>query len=87
MSAVVTREYSDWSVVPLPANPPSLWLRLKREKDALEIEYSLDGAKYSLLRLAYLPPSPQIKVGLMCAAPDGEGFEVTFEDFSIERIT
>lgn len=86
VSAVVTREYSDWSVVPLPSNPPSLWLRLKREKDALEIEYSLDGAKYNLLRLAYLPPSPQIKAGLMCAAPDGEGFEVTFEDFLIEPI-
>jgi regulation of enolase protein 1 (concanavalin A-like superfamily) len=28
VSAVVTREYSDWSVAPLPGNPAAIWLRL-----------------------------------------------------------
>src|SRR5262245_48824521 len=32
-SVVVTRDYSDWSVLPLTANPPAIWLRLTR-KDA-----------------------------------------------------
>jgi regulation of enolase protein 1 (concanavalin A-like superfamily) len=83
-SAVVTRDFSDWSVVPLPDNPPSLWLRVKREAETVEISYSLDGAAYHLLRLAYLPPSQNIHVGPMCCSPDGEGFEVVFEQFAVE---
>ena len=41
LSAVVTRDYSDWSVVPLYSYPGSLRLRLKREGGAVTIEYSL----------------------------------------------
>ena len=32
-SAVVTREMSDWSVLPLVDAPPALWLRLKRHAE------------------------------------------------------
>ena len=28
VSAVVTRDYSDWSIVPMPSNPTSIWLRI-----------------------------------------------------------
>jgi hypothetical protein len=82
-SAVVTREVSDWSVVPLPQNPPSLWLRLKREGDGVEVFYSLDGAQYTMMRLAYFPVTNPVQVGLMCATPKGQGFTVTYEGFSI----
>jgi hypothetical protein len=82
-SAVVTRDFSDWSVVPLPDNPPSLWLRARREAETVEVSYSLDGAVYQLLRLAYLPPSGNIHVGPMCCSPDGAGFDVTFEQFAV----
>jgi uncharacterized protein len=82
-SAVVTHNYSDWSVVPLPQNPPSLWLKLKREAEAIEISYSQDGENYQLLRLTHFSTAPKIMFGLMCAAPDGDGFEVQFEDFVI----
>jgi hypothetical protein len=27
ISAVITREFSDWSVAPLPDNPPTIWMR------------------------------------------------------------
>jgi regulation of enolase protein 1 (concanavalin A-like superfamily) len=43
VSAVVTRDYSDWSVVPLPHNPASLWVRVTRRGTAVEVQYSLDG--------------------------------------------
>ena len=39
VSAVVTRDYSDWSVVPFYSYPGSLRLRLKREGGAVTIEY------------------------------------------------
>ncbi|MDF2441034.1 MAG: uncharacterized protein JWN98_2018 [Abditibacteriota bacterium] len=85
-SAVVTRDYSDWSMQPLSSNPASLWLRLTRRGDAIEIHYSLDSATYTLLRLTYLTLSPTVDVGLMCAAPDGDGFDIEFEAFSIQLL-
>jgi regulation of enolase protein 1 (concanavalin A-like superfamily) len=83
VSAVVTNDFSDWSVAPLAGSPPTIWLRVVRKAEAVEIFYALDGATYTLLRLAYLPPSPRIDVGVMCAAPDGSGFEVAFEGFQV----
>ena len=85
VSAVVTNDFSDWSVAPLQ-NPPSLWLRLVRKAEAVEIFYSLDRANYTLLRIAYLLPSAAARVGVMCAAPDGQGFEVVFEEFAVHSI-
>lgn len=82
-SVVVTREVSDWSVNALPGNPPALWLRIKRGGDALEVFYSLDGAQYAMLRLAYFPTSNPVQVGLMAASPQGGGYEVRFEGFSL----
>lgn len=85
-SAVVTREFSDWSVVRLNGQPASLWLRITRKAEAVEVFYSLDGVDYSLLRLAYLVPAEITQVGPMCASPDGSGFEVMFEDFSVRPL-
>ena len=82
-SVVVTRKYSDWSVVSLPENPESIWLRLERSVETVKVEYSLDGESYSLLRLAYLTTANELQVGLMCASPDGDGFSVIFEEFKV----
>lgn len=86
VSAVVTNDFSDWSVAPLAGNPPALWLRVVRKAEAVEIFYSLDAAAYTLLRVAYLPPAPKIAVGVMCAAPDGQGFGVTFENLDVQPL-
>jgi regulation of enolase protein 1 (concanavalin A-like superfamily) len=84
-STVATRVYSDWSVTPLRQSPPTFWLRVKREGDAVEVFYSLDGQTYTLMRLAYLLPGKPVQAGLMCCSPQGDGFEVRFEGFSISR--
>jgi uncharacterized protein len=86
VSAVITREYSDWSIVPLPQNPASLYLRLKRQASVIEIQYALDGVHYQLLRQAYFSPAESMNVGLMCASPEGMGFSVTFDGFTIRSI-
>ncbi len=83
-SAVVTREFSDWSVSELPGQPASFWLRVTRKAEAVEIFFSLDGQNHTLLRLAYLVPAEVTQVGLMCASPDGSGFTTIFEDFQIK---
>ncbi|MCC7206061.1 MAG: DUF1349 domain-containing protein, partial [Anaerolineae bacterium] len=82
-SVVVTREVSDWSVTALPANPPAIWLRVKRGGDALEVYYSLDGADYTMLRLAYFPTANPVQIGLMAASPQGSGYTVRFDGFTV----
>jgi regulation of enolase protein 1 (concanavalin A-like superfamily) len=88
VSAVVTREVSDWSVVPRQDSPPAVWLTLLRKGDYVEIQYSFDNHDFKMLRLAYFPPTPgrKVQVGLMCAAPDGKGFPVEFTDFSLTAL-
>ncbi|UFH52890.1 DUF1349 domain-containing protein [Spirosoma sp. KNUC1025] len=87
ISAVVTREFSDWSVCPLTHFPPSVYLRLTRQIDSVRIDYSFDDFTYQMLRLAYFPPDVTVQIGLMAAAPDGQGFDVTFEQFSVLTIS
>lgn len=86
VSAVVTREFSDWSVRPLPEAPAELGLRLTRRGDTVEVHYRLDGGPATLLRLAYLPPGPPAQIGVMCASPQGAGFTVTFHDLRISPL-
>lgn len=85
-SAVVTREFSDWSVTRLDGFPETIWLRVTRKAEAVEVFYSLNGQDYTLLRLAYLVPSAVTQVGPMCASPEGSGFEIVFEDFSVKPV-
>jgi regulation of enolase protein 1 (concanavalin A-like superfamily) len=86
LSAVVTREFSDWSVVPMPHNPPSVWIRVTRRGTAVEVHHSADGEHYTLLRLAYLTPARALEVGIMCASPDGDGFRTTFEHLEVRAL-
>lgn len=51
VSAVVTRDVSDWSVVPRTDNPDQVWLKLLRKSDYVEISYSFNQQRYDLLRL------------------------------------
>jgi regulation of enolase protein 1 (concanavalin A-like superfamily) len=82
-SAVVTRDFSDWSVAPLGAVLPKFWLRVVREGTALLVEYSLDGSDYVLLRNCYLPMESSVQVGPMAASPGDRGFGVRFEGLEI----
>jgi regulation of enolase protein 1 (concanavalin A-like superfamily) len=85
VSAVVTRDYSDWSVIPLSQPPIALWMRVQRRSETVEVQYSLDGENNQMLRLAYLTHTETVQVGLMCASPQGEGFLVAFEGFKITQ--
>lgn len=83
VSAVVTREFSDWSVRPLPTPPAELYLRLSRRGDTVEVHYALDAGPLTMLRLAYFPPGVPAQIGVMCASPQGAGFTVTFEGLRV----
>jgi uncharacterized protein len=86
ISAVVTREFSDWSVAPVQG-PRTVTIEAARVGDAVTIRYGLDGAAAtSLLRLAYLPPDRPVLAGIMTAAPDGGGFSTTFTKVDLRRV-
>jgi regulation of enolase protein 1 (concanavalin A-like superfamily) len=73
-SVVVTREYSDWSVVPLPAKSPAVRVRLTRHEGTFEVHYSAGARPETLLRQAFLTEGATLSVGVMCASPTGDGF-------------
>jgi uncharacterized protein len=86
VSTVVTRDFSDWSVVPLSTAPPLVWLELVRKADYVETKYSLDGTTWATVREAYFPPGTKVQIGVMAAAPEGKGFPVRFEGFSVTAV-
>ncbi|SDG07374.1 hypothetical protein SAMN05421827_103139 [Pedobacter terrae] len=83
VSAVVTHKTSDWSVVELEKAPASIWMKAVRKLDAVEIFYSLDDKKYTMLRTCYFKDNTPVMVGLVAACPDGKGFNATFENFKV----
>jgi regulation of enolase protein 1 (concanavalin A-like superfamily) len=86
LSVVVTRQFSDWSILPHTGNPEFLWLRLQRFNDTVQISYSHDNREWRMMRLAFFSPLVPVKIGMLAAAPGKEAFEVTFDHFSIEPL-
>ena len=86
VSAVVTRDVSDWSVITRNDSPKSVWLKLLRKGDYAEIKYSFDGKNFEMLRLAYFPPNVKVQVGMVAAAPGKLSFPVTFENFEVKKV-
>ncbi|WP_211480963.1 DUF1349 domain-containing protein [Arcticibacter eurypsychrophilus] len=86
VSAVVTREFSDWSVVPRTDSPKSIWLKLLRKGDFVQIEYSFDNKDFKMLRLAYFPPDVKAQIGIVAAAPGKLSFPVVFENFTVKAV-
>jgi len=83
---VVTNQKSDWSVNPLDKAPEFVWIKAIRRLDAIEIFYSLDDKNYIMTRNAPLQDNTPVMVGLMAACPDGDGFEVRFDHFSVKHL-
>lgn len=84
ISAVVTREFSDWSVVTLAEPAEKVTVKAARTGDTVTVSYGLNGAPpATMLRLAYFPPELSVLAGVMCASPTGKGFTTRFENISI----
>jgi len=86
LSTVVTHHTSDWSIIPLDKPVPFVWIKAVRRLDAVEIFYSFDDKEYTMMRNAWLQDNHPVKVGVMGACPDGDGFTARFEDFTIKHL-
>ena len=84
-SVVFTHDYSDWSTMEdLTQNGP-VWWRVVRKKDSIEAQCSKDGEKFLTIRQGYFPADVKVLAGVMCAAPEGAGFDAVFDQVTIER--
>lgn len=86
LSAVVTHTTSDWSVIELAEPVEYVWIKAVRRLDAVEIFYSFDDVKYTMMRNCWLQDNTPVMVGMMAACPDGNGFKATFENFKIKHL-
>jgi regulation of enolase protein 1 (concanavalin A-like superfamily) len=83
-SVVFTHDFSDWSTMPDLSNTEAIWWRAIRKKDSIETHCSLDGKNFTAIRQGYFQPNVQVDVGIMCAAPEGQGFDATFDHLKLE---
>jgi regulation of enolase protein 1 (concanavalin A-like superfamily) len=82
-SVVFTRDFSDWSTMPDLSNTAPIWWRAVRKKDSIETLCSLDGKSFTSVRQGYFPPEVKVDVGIMCAAPEGSGFDAVFDELKL----
>jgi len=82
-SVVFTHDFSDWSTMNDLAASGPVWWRVVRKPDSLETLCSADGKNFTSVRMGYLVPSASAEVGIMCAAPEGGGFQCVFDNLKL----
>jgi regulation of enolase protein 1 (concanavalin A-like superfamily) len=85
-STVVTFGYSNWMLTDFPEPFDHLGIRISHRGDAVEVHRSLNGGPLEFSALLYLPPGRPKFAGVMCAAPKGAGFDVSFRNLIITPI-
>lgn len=83
-SVVVTRQVSDWSVIPLPEARPQdeIGVRLTRHGDAIRIQYRIGDSTWHMARLAPFSAA-DARVGVMACSPERGGFRARFRDVTV----
>jgi regulation of enolase protein 1 (concanavalin A-like superfamily) len=83
-SVVVTREVSDWSVIPLHKAKPAddIHVRLTRHGDAVRVQYAIAGGAWQMARLAPFPADDAL-VGVMACSPERAGFTASFHEIEV----
>jgi regulation of enolase protein 1 (concanavalin A-like superfamily) len=82
-SVVFTRDFSDWSLMRDLSDTAPVWWKVVRHLNSIENYCSLDGQNFTLVRSGYFAPSAKAEVGIMCAAPEGNGFECEFDNLKL----
>jgi regulation of enolase protein 1 (concanavalin A-like superfamily) len=83
ISTVLTRDFSDLSVVAVPPHDGDVSMRLTRFGTAVTVHYRAGEGPWHLVRLGYLDLPASVDVGVMCCSPERAGLEATFRDFRV----
>jgi len=84
--SVVTNDISDDANGANQASP-ELWLQVLRMGTVFGMHYSLDGAKWQMVRVFQLPGPAELRLGVVAQSPAGPGTTIDFLSFSIEART
>jgi uncharacterized protein len=91
VGAVVTNHsYSDWSLQDFPRGPNEVRLRIRRESQDFQIEWSPGPSEnWQLLRVTHLHEGAGLPVqcGLYACSPKGDGFRAEFESLQVVHNT
>ena len=80
-----THDFSDWSTLDDLTQTGPVWWRVARKKDSIEAQCSTDGKTFLTVRQGYFPAAVEVQVGVMCAAPEGAGFDAVFDNLKLEK--
>ncbi|WP_394298706.1 DUF1349 domain-containing protein [Streptomyces rimosus] len=83
LGAVVTREWSDWSLAPVPAwAGREVTVRVSRSGDALTVRARREQEPWRMVRLAPLDPGARAYAGPFCCSPQRAGLQIRFTRFA-----
>ena len=85
-STVFTREFSDWSMMDDLSQTDPVWWRAERKGNSIQVYCSRDGKGFVMIRSGYFVPAPRLEVGIMCAAPEGNGFDAEFDNLRLNSL-
>lgn len=83
ISSVLTEGRSDWAPGSFSGDPRDFWLRVTVADGVLRLQYSTDGVKWPLLRLAPFPVADAYEVGPFCCTPQRQGLQVRFSEWTL----
>lgn len=84
-SVVVTRERSDWSVIPVPIISGRQIIRVTRIGSSVLVHFLSSDDHWQLMRVCNFPASPCINVGPMACSPERAGFQCKFHTLHINE--
>jgi regulation of enolase protein 1 (concanavalin A-like superfamily) len=82
---VVTNQWSDWSLIPLPEASPDVDLdvHMVRIGQTISVRYRLNQGIERVARIAAFPYQDITQIGMMCCSPERAGFEAEFSCFQV----
>jgi regulation of enolase protein 1 (concanavalin A-like superfamily) len=86
-STSVTRDFTDWSISPLPdvAQDAGAWFCFKRNGKWFETFHSIEGKSWVQTRQGFFTDQQKLQVGICGACPTGTGFKVLFDHYRLKR--
>lgn len=83
-SVVTNHGYSDWATTEIDASVRTVWYRFSRREDDYCIECSLDGERFSQMRVCHMfQGGGRIRFGIYACSPEDSSFKAVFSDMEM----
>ena len=83
-SVVTNLGWSDWATTEIDAAIKSMWYRFSRREDDYCVECSLDGERFSQMRICHMHKGGgKIRFGIYACSPEDSSFKATFTDMRL----